>query len=107
MSFSCSQQVPIIPRQAALLLALGLSACASFNPVPLEQLSFPDRVQTEEQGDLRVSVAVLSREEARQAFGVNLQKRGIQPVWLEIENRTGKNFWFMTTGGQRRRTGLQ
>jgi hypothetical protein len=77
---------------------LGISACASFNPVPLEDLAFMERVETEEQDGLRVSVAVLSREEARQAFGVNLQKRGIQPVWLEIENRTDKEFWFMMTG---------
>jgi len=80
------------------LVLLGLSACVSFNPVPIEELTFRERVETEEQDGLRVSVAVLSREEARQAFGVNLQKRGIQPVWLEIENRTNKNFWFMMTG---------
>lgn len=85
-------------RVLALFAALGVAACASFNPVPLDELSFRDRLQTEEQGGLRVSVTVLSREEAKQAFGVNLQKRSIQPVWLEIENRTDKNFWFMMTG---------
>lgn len=87
---------------ARLLLAtfalLGMSACASYQPVPLEELTFTERVKTEENDGLRVSVAVLSRAEARQAFGVNLQKRAIQPVWLEIENRTGKDFWFMMTG---------
>jgi hypothetical protein len=88
------------PARVSLVatVLLGISACASFNPVPLEDLTFMERVETEEQDGLRVSVAVLSREEARQAFGVNLQKRGIQPVWLEIENRTGKDFWFMMTG---------
>jgi hypothetical protein len=82
----------------AVLLFVGLSACASYQPVPLEEFSFRERVETEEQDGLRVSVAVLSREEAQQAFGVNLEKRNIQPVWLEIENRTDKNFWFMMTG---------
>ncbi|MBT8443244.1 MAG: hypothetical protein KJO13_00770, partial [Gammaproteobacteria bacterium] len=85
-------------RFLVIAVALVASACASFDPVPLEQLAFRDRLQTEEQDGLRVSVAVLSREVARQAFGVNLQKRGIQPVWIEIENRTDKNFWFMMTG---------
>ena len=80
------------------LALLGMSACASFNPVPLEDLTFRERVETEEQDGLRVSVTVLSREEAKQAFGVNLQKRGIQPIWLEIENRTEKHFWFMMSG---------
>jgi len=80
------------------LALLGMSACASFSPVPLEDLTFRERVETEEQDGLRVSVTVLSREEAKQAFGVNLQKRNIQPVWLEIENQTGKPFWFMMSG---------
>lgn len=98
MEFHRSLRSALVVRLAVLFVALGTSACASFNPMPLDELSFRERVQTEEQGGLRVSVAVLSREEARQAFGVNLQKRGIQPVWLEIENRTPKNFWFMATG---------
>jgi len=89
------QSVRILLVTVALL---GMSACASFRPVPLEELSFMQRVETEEQDGIRVSVAVLSREEARQAFGVNLQKRGIQPVWLEIENRTDEVFWFMMSG---------
>jgi hypothetical protein len=83
---------------AAVITILGLSACASFQPVPLEELSFRERAETEEQDGLRISASVLSREEARQAFGVNLEKRNIQPVWLEIENRTDKNFWFMLSG---------
>ena len=86
------QSVPIL---LVALTLFGMTACASYRPVPLEDLSFRERVETQEEGGLRVSVAVLSREEARQAFGVNLQKRGIQPVWLEIENRTDKNFWFL------------
>jgi len=85
-------------RLIALSAAICVSACASYNPIPLEDLSFKDRAQTEEQGGLKVSVSVLGREEAQQAFGVNLQKRGIQPVWLEVENRTDKNFWLMMTG---------
>lgn len=90
--------ISILMRVLALSFALFVSACASFNPVPLEQLAFRERLQTEEQDELRVSVAVLSREEAKQAFGVNLEKRGIQPVWLEIDNTTDKNFWFMMSG---------
>ena len=87
-----------IRRLLTVFALLGVTACASFNPTPLDDLTFKQRVETEEQDGLRVSVAVLSREEARQAFGVNLEKRDIQPVWLEIENQTGKDFWFMMTG---------
>ncbi len=83
-----------------LILFIGLAAvgCASYRPTPLDQIPFQARAETLEEGDLRVTVSVLTREEAKQAFGVNLQKRGIQPIWLEIENRNEKPFWFMMTG---------
>jgi hypothetical protein len=74
------------------------SGCASFKPTPIDQIPFKERVHTQERDGIRVSVAVMSREEARQAFGVNLEKRGIQPVWIKVENNTDKAFWFMMTG---------
>jgi len=88
---------PIL-RWFVLVALLGGSGCASYKPVPLEEFTFRERATAEELDGLRVSVSVLSREEARQAFGVNLQKRAIQPVWVEIENRTDKSFWFMMSG---------
>ena len=81
-----------------LIAVLGGSGCASYQPVPLEELTFRERATAEELDGMRVAVSVLSREESRQAFGVNLQKRAIQPVWVEIENRTDKSFWFMMSG---------
>ncbi len=74
------------------------SGCASFKPTPIDQIPFKERADTQERNGIRVSVSVLSREEARQAFGVNLEKRGIQPVWLKVENNSDKAFWFMMTG---------
>jgi hypothetical protein len=85
-------------RLLLLVALLGVSACASFKPVPLEELTFRERAEGEGKNGLRVAVSVLNREESRQAFGVNLEKRGIQPVWVEIENRTDKSFWFMMSG---------
>jgi hypothetical protein len=74
------------------------TGCASFKPTPIDQIPFKERVDTQERDGIRVSVSVLSRDEARLAFGVNLEKRGIQPVWLKVENNTDKEFWFMMTG---------
>jgi hypothetical protein len=74
------------------------SGCASFNPTPIDQIPFKERVHTQERDGIRVSVAVLSRDEARLAFGVNLEKRGIQPVWIEVENNTNLPRRFMLTG---------
>jgi len=87
-----------LPAAICMLGLLGAAGCATYEPVPLDQLDFRDRTVSEEKDGLRVSVAVLSRAEARQAFGVNLQERHIQPVWIEIENNTDEAFWFMLHG---------
>lgn len=78
--------------------ALVLAACASFNPGQLEHISISERAETQEKDGLRVSAAVLSREEAAKVFGVNLHKHGVQPVWLEIENNSDQLLWFMMHG---------
>lgn len=85
-------------RTVVLFVALAAAGCASYRPTPLDQIPFQARAETLEERGLRVTVSVLSREEAKQAFGVNLQKRGIQPIWIEIENRIEKPFWFMMAG---------
>ena len=76
----------------------GCGVCRFPANVPLDQIDMSQRVLTQEAGGLRVSAAVLSRSEAAAVFGVNLHKRGIQPIWLEIENQTGKPFWLMLHG---------
>ena len=81
------------------LIASGLaSGCGSFQPQPLAEISFQDRAEVEERDGVRVSVAVLSRDETRHAFGVDLYEKQLQPVWLRIENHTEKPYWFMMHG---------
>jgi len=49
---------------------------------------FRDRAQTQEDPRARVTVAVLSSAESRRLFGVDLGRRGIQPVFVRVENRS-------------------
>ena len=81
-----------------LLVSAVLGACASFEPVPLEQLDYLDRATTKERDGVRVTVSVLTRQEAREAFGKKLDKQLIQPVWIEIENNSDRDFWLMQHG---------
>jgi hypothetical protein len=83
-----------------VLLACALvgTGCQTFRPQPIDSLRFWDRIETQERNGLRVSVAVLSRDEARKAFGVDLYAKQIQPVWLRIENRSDAPYWFMLHG---------
>jgi hypothetical protein len=82
----------------AILVCGPFSGCASFRPLPLKEIPFKEHLESEERGGVRVSVAVLSREEARNAFGVDLYDEQIQPVWVRIENDTERPYWFMLHG---------
>jgi hypothetical protein len=50
--------------------------------------SFMPRAQTQEQPRAAVTVAVLTGREAKTVFGVDVARRGIQPVFLRIVNRS-------------------
>ena len=94
----------LIPGKILLLPVVSifwttmLAACASFNPQPMDEIPFMDRAQTRTKENVRVTAAVLSPGESQAAFGVPLYKRGIQPVWLKIENRDEKALWFSHVG---------
>jgi hypothetical protein len=75
-----------------VVLAAG---CASFQPVPMEDVGFLERAESKTEGDLTVTVSVLSQEEARLAFDSKLYKKKIQPVWVQVENNSQEHFWFL------------
>jgi hypothetical protein len=82
----------------ALLGALAVTGCGSFSPQPLDQVPFMDRAVTKTDGPLRVTAAVLSAEECARAFDLDLYDKGIQPIWLEIENKSAEDYWFVRSG---------
>jgi hypothetical protein len=79
---------------ACLLTGVALLGCAAFNPQPLNERPFRERATVQTQNGVRVLAAVLGAEETRAVFGLSLYPRGIQPVWLEIENETRHRMWF-------------
>jgi hypothetical protein len=87
-------------NNAALVVAVAavLCGCRSFETLPLDEVGFQDRIQTTTRDDVTVSVAVLSAEEAKAAFGVKLYKKRIQPIWIEIENRRDEPLFFLPRG---------
>jgi hypothetical protein len=82
--------VPLCVRTFAVFLITGLVllGCASFNPQPLNDRPFRERATVQTKNGVRVLAAVLSAEETQSVFGLSLYKKGIQPVWLEIENNS-------------------
>lgn len=78
---------------------LLLASCAtSFNPQPPEEVGFLERAQTQQDGGVSVTAAVLTAQECIEKFGSNLYRRNIQPVWLEIENSTDQIMTFLPLG---------
>jgi len=76
----------------------ALLGCATFNPRPVEQVPFRERAQTKTEGNVTVTAAVPSAAESRQLFGVSVYKRGVQPLWLEIENNDEEPVYFLPIG---------
>jgi hypothetical protein len=83
-----------------LLMVCSLStfSCATFTPRPLHEVPFRERSQTQEKENIRVTAAVLSADECEVVFGLPLYRKGIQPVWLEIENNDEEEVWFLPVG---------
>jgi hypothetical protein len=84
----------------ALACVLLLSACAT---APTWYLQIPEgdyreRIQTQENDGVIVSAAVPSSKETADVFGKPLYKKGIQPVWLKIENSRDETITFLPVG---------
>ncbi len=81
------------------ILVIGvaiLSGCAyGFDPKPIESVPFRERTVSQTEAGLRVSTAVPSARETKELFGVALYKKGVQPVWIEIENGSSEEVTFL------------
>jgi hypothetical protein len=62
-----------------------------YAPQP-EHRPFLERAEAQKDDEVIVRAAVLDRRESERFFGVNLARRGIQPVWLEFTNQSGRAF---------------
>ena len=82
----------------ALLLLTGACASPFERPAPVDDEPLRARAVTKTDDGIRVSAAVPSGEESRSIFGVDLDQRGIQPLWLEIENGSERSVYFLPTG---------
>ena len=83
-------RVPVV----CVLSAALLWGCATFRPQPLDEAVLRLRARSQVESGVRVAATVLSAEETETMFGRPLYRKGIQPVWLEIENRTDVRMWF-------------
>jgi hypothetical protein len=81
-------------RAAFVLLLLSLNGCTTY-PQQSESLDYRARAETRTEGLVRVSAVVLSPQESEISFNVPLAKKGVQPVWLEIDNQNDEEIYLM------------
>jgi hypothetical protein len=67
-------------------------------PRSISDVPFRQRSHSKIDAEVKVTVAVLSAEESRQLFGVNLAGQGIQPVWVRVQNDDSVPYWLMSAG---------
>ena len=75
---------------AALMLAhiaAVLAGCGSFVPPKVQNPAFEHHAVTREKSNVTITVAVLTARESLEFFGVPLESKGIQAVWLKVDNR--------------------
>jgi len=83
------------------IIACGLAllaACASPPPASEFGGDYLERAQTQEKNGIRVTAGVPSAAESKVIFGTELYRRGVQPVWLKIENSQEAYISFLPVG---------
>jgi len=83
------------------LMALTFSVSAQQEEQLFQGKQVPppsDRLHTQTEGNLTITTAVPSAKETRKIFGLDLYKKNIQPVWVQIENRSEESVYLSPMG---------
>ena len=81
------------------MLFLALTGCSTWQvPAKYDTAKLQARAVSEKVKGVRVNAAVLSSKDSLQMFGVNINKTGVQPVWIEVENTTQQMLWLLRAG---------
>jgi hypothetical protein len=86
---------PKVMLAVLFMVALSLAGCFGFAPRKIDESAFAHNVVSAEKENVRVSIAVLNEQEEDQYFGRPLANKGIQAVWVRIENRNPFALWLM------------
>ena len=83
---------------SAIFLVLFMNACATFKkPATINEAPILERALTKEDNGIRVSASVLGDQEARQIFGIDLARKKIQAMWIEVENNADRPLTLLPT----------
>ena len=85
--------------RGAAVLQLVLAGCASWQiPTEVDDLALRARAVSATAQEVRLSAAVLGAEDSRRMFGADINGTGIQPVWVQVENKSPQMLWLLRSG---------
>ncbi|KXB29508.1 hypothetical protein AT959_16310 [Dechloromonas denitrificans] len=80
-------------------LQFALAGCASWQiPTEVDDVALRARAVSATEQEVQLSATVLSAEDSRRMFGVDVNGTGIQPVWLQVENKSPQMLWLLRAG---------
>jgi LssY-like putative type I secretion system component LssY len=84
---------------ALLALVFAVASCATWQaPADVSDAPLRNRAMSATNQGLRVSAAVLSRDESRSMLGTEIDHSQMQPVWVEVENPMSRPMWLLRSG---------
>jgi len=83
----------------SITVALLFTGCTSTSSLyKKETLDYKSRAETRKDGGVLVSASALSVDEGRDVYDINLAKKNIQAVWIEVENGEDGTYWLLSPG---------
>ena len=86
MALSAKRAISIVRLMFVASFLLTSIGCATPPVATKSTGGYLQRAVTKSDGKISVSVSALSEGDSNEVFGVRLATRGIQPVWIRIEN---------------------
>lgn len=93
------QGVYVFAHLLMSMLFLALAGCATWQlPAEFDDSALRARAEVQQVRGVKLSAAVLSSDDSQRIFGVNVNQKGVQPVWVEVENSTSQTLWLLRSG---------
>lgn len=91
----------IVCRRAiwCLLAHLLVAGCATWQvPTDASEAELSARATVGSAPGVRVSATVLGSQDSLRMLGADVNSNGVQPVWIEVANRTTQPLWLLRSG---------
>ncbi|MBB2932297.1 LssY C-terminal domain-containing protein [Paraburkholderia silvatlantica] len=83
----------------ALYLTFALAGCVTWHAPPeADDGPLREREVSATGWGVRVSATVLGSEDSIRMYGVDVNSKGVQPLWLEVRNGTSQALWLLRSG---------